>query len=171
MLRNGQTLEVLETQTRALLHLESKGILTSRVKRIAVDQSPDPELYVLGRDQHSFSFTKYPNKLARLLSFVEGTLMSDLSLADQQHLGLMEDMGAYMGAFDRALEDFVDPTCNPRDCEWEMRYCARTVKDFKGLLPEEKRVVVEEILAYYEEKVHATLEGMPEGFVRLLAIS
>ena len=161
---NGQSFAVLETQNRALLHLEAKNVRCSRVipsilPAPAPGEAADPARPF---SRYSVWIPGVEGRLARVLGFVPGKLFASTR---PQAPSLFRSLGEYLATLDQALESFEDSTCKPRESEWEMAHCGKVVGERVGEMPAEKQGAITRTLEYYTKEVEPRLRDLPSAFI------
>ncbi|MAF64487.1 MAG: phosphotransferase [Planctomycetota bacterium] len=147
--RPGERREVVEAQNACLVHLADAGIEAPRV--------------VPARDGRTLVEVEGPDGstgLARLLSWVRGRRVADLP----QPPALLEDLGRFVGALDRALADFDHPAL-ARDFDWDLRNASRIRAHLEAIDDDRRRGRIAAWLDRIESDALGALAALRRGVV------
>lgn len=136
----GEPKDILDLQNKALAHLAASdsSLLVPRVYPLATGE---PIATVTDRNGTKHS--------ARLLSYIPGKHLADT----RPHTpALLHSLGSLMGRFDAALQNFTHPAAE-RVLKWDVRH-ALWIRDYLHYIANpQRRAIVENHLAYFEEHV------------------
>ncbi|HVV35410.1 MAG TPA: aminotransferase class III-fold pyridoxal phosphate-dependent enzyme [Acidimicrobiales bacterium] len=100
--------------------------------------------------------------LARLLTWVPGTLLSSLPWHRPE---LLREVGATAARLTEALSDFDDPAA-ARTHHWDMRRAPEAVRECVGFVDDAaRRGAIDRIVGWFDEYVTPKLDGLPTGIV------
>jgi len=138
--------EVLDFQNRILEHLARAGFPLAKVL-FATDGSEFAE--VPGPDGKIF--------LARLLTWLPGKILAEVN---PQTPRLFQNLGAFLGGMDRALEDFSHPA-QDRELKWDLKGAGRVVRShLKYVEDEASRELLEEMAERFMEQLGPLVPGL-----------
>ena len=147
-----EPLDILELQNHALDHLAQHAPSVAVQRPITSND---------GRKIIEVSDSNGVSHAMRLMSWLSGRVLAE---SRPHSTELMADLGAALGAIDRALLDFNDRAAN-RALKWDLQH-PLWVRDFLGHISiPERRILVERHLDRFEIQVQPALSSMRQSVI------
>ena len=143
-----ELLEVTDAENEMLLHLQKKGI-RSIPRPIAFSNGAFVKVLIIeGKEL-----------LCRLLTFVPGNFMGDVSLNET----LIHSLGHFSAELTKALADFDHVALRAKKCEWDLQYVLLNKKYSTAISSNKQRNLVAYFFQQYEELVLPKLPTLRKG--------
>lgn len=149
-LRPNQLYEIVEAENQMLLHLKSKKF-KEIPKPIAFSNGEYLQVYEIDGEA----------QLCRLLSFVDGEFMADLTPNERT----ITSLGAYAAALNKALFDFDHVALRARNWEWDLKDVFLNTKYISDIDSPQRRNWVRYFFEQYHENVVPALTQLRKSAI------
>lgn len=146
---DSKKLAFIDAQTKLLKFVSEQGI-----------SCPRPVQNVYGRN-YSLEPIRGSEHVIRLLEFVPGKLLNEVSLTDH----LFYQAGVFIANFDRVVAKFEHEGYKEHKSIWQLDQVVQLDKFVYSLKDEEKQALVEEVLAAFQKEVLPQLDQCQRGLI------
>ncbi len=144
---------VIDLQNQVMAHLSS---------RIGDISFPRPITSLAGKDIEVLDGTDGQQHFVRMLSFLAGPLLQELTPVPSE---LLREVGRTAGQMDAALQDFYHPAANRPDIPWDLKNATRTGSLSRHIECPHKRRITEYFLLKYDNEVAPILGELRKSVV------
>jgi len=144
---------VLDFQNKAIAHLTAVG-----------KELPCPRVWttITGESITRIAGINGATHFARLLTYVAGR---PLALVKPHAPELLRNLGAYLGGMDQALATFDHPATH-RMLHWDLKHASAVIRQHKAKISDPaRRLLVEQLLAHFEQTVAPRLGELRTGVI------
>ena len=141
-------------ETLALIEAENRAL-----QKLAAAEEFDFPAVIPTLDNKPFFVLE--NRIYRMLTFLEGTLLGEAVQED----GIFYSLGTLLGLMDEHLRSGYEPVLNARTSEWDLRFFKLNLPYLDYIDNPEKRSLVQYFFLQFDEKVRPAVQDLRKSII------